>query len=44
VDRYHVAVTTLKSLADEGEIPAKQVAEAIRKYGIDPEKNNPLYA
>jgi len=44
VDRYHVAVTALKSLVDEGEIPAKQVAEAIRKYGIDPEKTNPLYA
>jgi pyruvate dehydrogenase E1 component len=44
VDRYHVAVTALKSLADEGEIPTKQVAEAIRKYGIDPEKTNPLYA
>ena len=44
VDRYHVTVTALKSLADEGEIPTKQVAEAIRKYGIDPEKTNPLYA
>jgi pyruvate dehydrogenase E1 component len=44
VDRYHVVVAALKSLGDEGEIPAKQVAAAIRKYGIDPEKTNPLYA
>ncbi|MHB1301041.1 MAG: pyruvate dehydrogenase (acetyl-transferring), homodimeric type [Burkholderiales bacterium] len=41
VDRYHVAVAALKALADEGSIPHEQVAAAIRKYGIDPEKPNP---
>ena len=41
VDRYHVAVAALKALADEGSIPPEQVAAAIRKYGIDPEKPNP---
>jgi pyruvate dehydrogenase E1 component len=41
VDRYYVAVAALKSLADEESIPASTVAEAIKKYGIDPEKPNP---
>ncbi len=36
VDRHHVAVTALKALADDGAIDAKQVAEAIKRYEIDP--------
>src|SRR5579863_3182858 len=36
VDRYHVAVSALKALADDGAIDAKQVAEAIKRYEIDP--------
>jgi pyruvate dehydrogenase E1 component len=39
-----VVVATLKALAEEGTIPAKTVKEAIKKYGLDPEKPNPLYA
>jgi pyruvate dehydrogenase E1 component len=42
VNRHYVAIAALKALADEGEIPAKTVSEAIRKYGIDPEKPNPV--
>jgi pyruvate dehydrogenase E1 component len=42
VDRYYVAVAALKALADEGGVPAGTVAEAIKKYGIDPEKPNPV--
>ncbi len=42
VDRYYVTVAALKALADEGEIPAKKVSDAIKKYGIDPEKPNPI--
>ena len=42
VDRHYVAVAALKALADEGEIPAQKVADAVKKYGIDPEKPNPL--
>jgi pyruvate dehydrogenase E1 component len=42
VDRHHVAVAALKALADEGGIPAQKVADAIKKYGIDPEKPNPV--
>ena len=41
VDRYHVAVAALKALADENKIPSKQVSEAIKKYGIDPERLSP---
>ena len=41
VDRHHVVVAALKSLAEEGAIPAEQVDAAIRKYGIDPDKPNP---
>jgi len=41
VDRYYIAVVALKALADLGEIPARQVTQAIRKYEIDPEKPNP---
>jgi pyruvate dehydrogenase E1 component len=35
VDRRYIAVAALKALADDGEIPAAKVAEAIKKYGID---------
>ncbi len=41
VNRYYVAVAALKALADEGEIPAATVAQAITKYRIDPDKPNP---
>ena len=42
VDRHYVAVAALKSLADEGKIKPSVVAEAIAKYGINPEKPNPV--
>jgi pyruvate dehydrogenase E1 component len=42
VDRRFVAVAALKALADEGEVPARAVAEAIARYGIDPKKPNPV--
>jgi pyruvate dehydrogenase E1 component len=41
VSRHDVAVAALKALADEGAVPASKVAEAIRKYEIDPERPNP---
>jgi len=41
VDRYHVTVASLKALADEQLLPNRRVAEAIAKYGIDPEGPNP---
>jgi pyruvate dehydrogenase E1 component len=42
VDRHFVAVAALKSLSDQGAVPAAIVAEALGKYGIDPEKPNPI--
>jgi pyruvate dehydrogenase E1 component len=42
VDRRYVVVAALKALADEGELDAKKAGEAIRKYGINPEKPNPV--
>jgi pyruvate dehydrogenase E1 component len=41
VDRNFVAVAALKALADEQLLPAKIVADAIERYGVDPEKPNP---
>ena len=41
VDRHHVAVAALKALADQEALPRKKVAEAIKQYGLDPEKANP---
>jgi pyruvate dehydrogenase E1 component len=41
VNRNYVAVAALKALAEDGEIPAAKVAEAIRKYGIDADKPAP---
>jgi pyruvate dehydrogenase E1 component len=44
VDRHFVAVAALKALADENKIPSTKVSEAIRKYGIDPNKPDPVRA
>jgi pyruvate dehydrogenase E1 component len=44
VDRYYVTVAALKALADEDQIPLAKVSEAIAKYGLDPDKPNPLHA
>ncbi|WIT11966.1 pyruvate dehydrogenase (acetyl-transferring), homodimeric type [Paucibacter sediminis] len=44
VNRHYIVVAALKSLADEGKLPAAKVAEAIAKYGINVNKINPLYA
>jgi len=41
VNRHYVAVTALRALAEDGEVPAAKVAEALKKYGIDPEKPAP---
>jgi len=41
VNRYFVAIAALKALAETGELKAKTVTEAIKKYGIDPDKPDP---
>jgi pyruvate dehydrogenase E1 component len=42
VDRYYVTLAALKALADEGQMEAAKVAEAIAKYGLDADKANPM--
>jgi pyruvate dehydrogenase E1 component len=42
VNRWYVAVAALKALADKGRLEPRVVADAIAKYGIDPEKPNPM--
>jgi pyruvate dehydrogenase E1 component len=44
VNRSFVVVAALKALADQGDGKAKAVAEAIKQYGIDPEKADPTTA
>ncbi|MGR8978998.1 MAG: pyruvate dehydrogenase (acetyl-transferring), homodimeric type [Gammaproteobacteria bacterium] len=41
VDRYHVTVAALKSLADMGQLDASHVNSAIAKYGINPDIKAP---
>jgi len=44
VNRHYIVIAALKALSDEGKLPAAKVAEAIKKYGIQADKINPLYA
>jgi pyruvate dehydrogenase E1 component len=44
VNRHYIVVAALKALSEEGKVPVTQVAEAIKKYGINTDKINPLYA
>ena len=42
VDRRYITVATLKALADDGVLDQKTVTQAIEKFGIDPEKPDPV--
>ena len=42
VDKRYIVVTTLQALADDGALDSKTVADAIEKYGIDPDKPDPV--
>jgi pyruvate dehydrogenase E1 component len=44
INRHYIVVAALKALSEDGKVPAAKVAEAIRKYGINADKINPLYA
>ncbi len=41
VDRHFIAIAALKALADEGRLPAGTVLDAIRRYGVDPDRAPP---
>ena len=42
VDKRFIAVSALKALADDGALDQKTVAQAIKKYGIDPDRPDPV--
>jgi pyruvate dehydrogenase E1 component len=42
VDANYVTIATLKALVDEGKMDASIVTDAIKKYGVDIEKSNPM--
>ena len=42
VDRHYIAVAALKALADDGKLDRSTVIKAIKDFGIDPAKPNPL--
>jgi pyruvate dehydrogenase E1 component len=42
VDRHWVTVAALKTLAEEGTVKPSVVSEAIKKFGLDPNKPNPM--
>ena len=44
INRHYIVVAALKALSEDGVVPATKVAEAIKKYGIQADKINPLYA
>jgi pyruvate dehydrogenase E1 component len=44
INRHYIVVAALKALSEEGTVPVAKVTEAIKKYGINVDKINPLYA
>jgi pyruvate dehydrogenase E1 component len=42
VDRHSVVVASLRALADEGKLDMATVRSAMKKFGIDPNKPNPV--
>ena len=44
VNRHYITVAALHALAVEGKVPVDRVAAAIKQYGIQTEKINPLNA
>jgi pyruvate dehydrogenase E1 component len=44
VDRHFVVLAALRALVDDKTLEPKVLADAIKRYGIDPDKSNPHYA
>jgi pyruvate dehydrogenase E1 component, homodimeric type len=42
VNRYYVVVAALNELAKQGQIKPSVVSDAIKSFGLDPEKTNPV--
>ena len=43
VDRFHIAHAAVCALAEDGKLTPKDVARAIKAFGIEADKPNPLY-
>ncbi len=43
VSREHIVLAAMKALADQGELEAKRVDEALTQLGIDSDKPNPTH-
>jgi pyruvate dehydrogenase E1 component len=43
VDRQYIVVAALKALADDGQLAVSEVTKAIKAFGLDVDKINPLY-
>lgn len=41
VDAKFIAIAALNALADQGDLPKKTVLDAMKRYGIDPDKVDP---
>jgi len=41
IDRNYIVLTALTALSEEGKVPAAKLAEAIKKYKLNPNKPNP---
>ena len=44
INRHYIVLAALKALSEDGKLPVAKVTEAIRRYGIQTDKINPLYA
>ena len=44
VNRHYIVIAALRDLALDGKLPMSRVADAIKQYGIQTDKINPLYA
>ena len=42
VDAKFIVVAALQALAEQGEVPTSTVLDAIKRYGIDSEKLDPV--
>ena len=42
VDRYWITLAALSALVEDGQMKKEKVAEAIKKYDLDPNKPNPV--
>jgi pyruvate dehydrogenase E1 component len=42
VDRHSIVISALKALTDQGTLDKKTVRQAIKQFGIDPDKPDPV--